>query len=233
MLWSFSYHTRWEELSLPKCASDGILTLLAPRSLAPRIPLSTLSDDERERCHRFHFVADRERFLVAHALKRRCLAALVKRPADRLAFATTAEGKPVLVDTAIQFNLSHSGDWAVLALSGNAPVGIDVEFPDRIQRSLPAELVYHPDDRIAGEPGSAAERFFTVWTLKEAMAKSLGLGLGLAFPTLRLEPHTTGWYHGAHPHGVCWGRHGRLHDSSHLAIAGLERWDSESLILVT
>jgi 4'-phosphopantetheinyl transferase len=108
----------------------------------------------------------------------------VTHPARDIEFTYGAFGKPALVGGGGQFNLSHSGELVVIAVSALSPVGVDVE---QVDRSVDF-------DGVVGSLGSAGERvafaalptedrrlaFFRWWTRKEAVMKALGTGLSLA-----------------------------------------------------
>jgi 4'-phosphopantetheinyl transferase len=90
-----------------------------------------LSDAERTRANAFHFARDRTRFVNAHAMMRRILAGYAVTDARALEFDVGEFGKPSLraeaARTGLEFNLSHSGDLALLAVSASGRVGVDVE----------------------------------------------------------------------------------------------------------
>ena len=86
-----------------------------------------LSADERARAARFHFARDRVRFLRGRAALRHLLAGYAGLEARALVFAQGAHGKPALPGTGLEFNLSHSGGCAVLAVTRGRRVGVDVE----------------------------------------------------------------------------------------------------------
>lgn len=100
--------------------------------------------------------------------------------------STGAHGKPELADPAggIHFNLSHSGDWSVVAVARVA-VGVDIEridprrpttrLADRFLTAAERELV----QARAGSHGDAA--FFIAWSRKEAYLKAVGVGLSVPF----------------------------------------------------
>jgi 4'-phosphopantetheinyl transferase len=105
---------------------------------------------------------------------------------EDLCFAVNAYGKPVLQgnNEKPQFNLSHSRGAITLAVSGDRPVGIDVEERQRkveflglAQRYFTAEEARHLEMLSETARGDA---FFAIWTLKEAYVK--GIGRGLTFP---------------------------------------------------
>lgn len=86
-------------------------------------------------------------------------------------------GKPVYADRPdICFNLSHSGHYAVCLIC-NVPSGIDIEG-DRTVPFRVADRFF--SDRERQWIGESEERFFRIWTLKEAYSKAVGKGVALA-----------------------------------------------------
>jgi 4'-phosphopantetheinyl transferase len=214
-------------------AWDDPLVVIAPRRIGSELFQDALCADERERLGRFRFHDDRERFLAAHALKRRLLAALLDCPAEGLRFASGQGEKPRLAGGGPDFNLSHSGDWVALIVAGNTPVGIDVEQPsETTDCGQLASQVFHPEDRFQPEPMSPQERFYTAWTLKEAVSKGIGLGLALPFPELRLWPVGRGcyccMYQGAPWHALHW----RIGEGAHIAMACGSPWNCARVLRV-
>ena len=143
-----------------------------------------LDDDERARACRFVSPADRHRYIAAHAALRLVLAAATGIPAISLRFVNGRHGKPVLPDAPrVAFNLSHSGDRALVAVSHGPAVGVDLETIRHdiepvdlgtrcFSSGEQAELLALPaDQRVRG--------FFNAWTRKEAYLK--GRGDGIAF----------------------------------------------------
>lgn len=147
-----------------------------------------LSADERARYERFHFARDRRDYAAAHALLRTALSEYAKRPAASAPadwrFDTIAGGKPVLAPETpapLAFNLSHTRGCVAVAVTAGAPVGIDVEALDREPDvDGVADRFFGPDEvawlRRADGRGRK-ERFFRLWTLKEAYLKATGEGI--------------------------------------------------------
>jgi 4'-phosphopantetheinyl transferase len=165
--------------------AGGAAGLAADRAL--------LSPDERARADRFRFARDRDRYTRGRAFLRRRLAEATGRPAAALRFAEGAWGKPALACGTLEFNLSHSGGLAVLALSTEGPVGIDVELVDRsVDVGRLSESCFVAAERAVIDalgPEERRRRFFAFWTAKEALMKLTGQGMSLP-PldiTLRLE----------------------------------------------
>jgi 4'-phosphopantetheinyl transferase len=145
-----------------------------------------LSDDERERAAR---LADRSRWVVARAALRTVLARELRAAPETLRFALGAHGKPELPGAGLRFNLSHSGDRALIAVAG-AEVGVDVERTAR--RSRAVERTLTAGERAALTGRDRHVELLRIWCRKEALAKALGGGLGWApedFDTTRPHGH--------------------------------------------
>lgn len=145
-----------------------------------------LNAAERERLAGLRVEAVRTTFLVSRALLRTVLAAQVGCAPDDLQFTRDHNDKPLLGAPASpwQFNLSHSGDWVVLALCDAGAVGVDVENHQRRNNLTGiAERFFTPaENRALATLDEAAwvQRFFELWTLKEAYVKALGRGIATA-----------------------------------------------------
>lgn len=145
---------------------------------------STLSTGEIDRAARFHFAADRHRYIAAHASLRRILARYLRCSPRETSFTTNEYGKPALLDgQGLEFNLSHSGDYALIAVARGRRVCIDVE---RMRQGLDIDNIaarYFSPGEItemsALPPEQRATGFFDCWTRKEAYIKARGLGLSL------------------------------------------------------
>lgn len=146
-----------------------------------------LGDEERMRSDKFHFEADRERYRHFHRTKRRLLASAIGRGVrgESLQFGVGPQGKPWLVDyPELHFNLSHSREFGALAVSHLGPVGIDIECIDPAFPTLDVARNYFLDSEIAmlesaPQKSEQTERFFHLWTAKEAAMKLTGLGMTL------------------------------------------------------
>jgi 4'-phosphopantetheinyl transferase len=105
-------------------------------------------------------------------------------------------GKPALADPSspLRFNLSHSGDLALIAVTQGREVGIDIECI-RPRRDLPglAKRALDPAALATVRSAPADERaaaFHQAWTRREAIAKCLGTGLGAPLPLSRVTVAT-------------------------------------------
>jgi 4'-phosphopantetheinyl transferase len=145
-----------------------------------------LSSDEQERAAKFHFEADRRRYVVGRSTLRMLVGQCLGRPADRLRFDYGDAGKPSVaasVPPPLQFNVSHSGQVVLIALARGRAIGIDVE---QIRTNVAVDQIaaqfFSPNESkglslLAAD--SQCDAFFTVWTRKEAYLKAKGAGLSL------------------------------------------------------
>jgi 4'-phosphopantetheinyl transferase len=139
-----------------------------------------LDADERSRAAAFRTPPLSRRYVAGHVALRLVLGqATDRRPAD-IAFHVSPWGRPELADGPF-FNLSHSGSTGIVAVDAKAPVGVDVELPDRNLQAGWLESVLCPEEkaRIAAA-GFEPRSLLRLWVRKEAVLKALGRGL--SFP---------------------------------------------------
>jgi 4'-phosphopantetheinyl transferase len=155
-------------------------------AVTPRQQLATLLDDaERARHARFMFREDADIFLVAHALTRNLLGSMLGYTPESLQFAASERGRPELAgsaaDSGMRFNLSHTHGLVACAITRMVDVGVDVEQCTRkVELLSVAQRVFSPlelRELHALDGAAQRERFFQLWTLKEAYVKAIGKGL--------------------------------------------------------
>jgi 4'-phosphopantetheinyl transferase len=120
----------------------------------------------------------RRRHELAHAAQDQILAAYLEIEPPALQYATLPGGKPILADGALEFNLSHSGELALVAVSRDLQVGVDLEHP----RSFHNEAGMARRICGARELGHLAQatdedELLRLWVRKEAVVKATGEGL--------------------------------------------------------
>jgi len=161
-----------------------------------------LSIDEQARARRFFQERHRRRYTIAHGALRQILASYLDRPAETIEFATGPHGKPSVVEPErstrrLEFNLSHSGDLALVAVALDRPVGVDLEEWERDMNHLElAERFFSPAERdalraLATSADDLVRGFFAAWSRKEAYLKASGQGVtrGLHHFDVTLAPH--------------------------------------------
>jgi len=175
--------------SVPDMNEDFVVVYAVPLAVPENefeVCRGALSADELRRAGRFHHEHDRRRWVVARGTLRIILGHHLGARPEALAFSAGPHGKPGLAGdhshSGLEFNLSHSDDLALVALSNRSPVGIDVEkvrslddFDDLVSRFFSrretALFLALPD---LEKPAA----FFNLWTRKEAWLKATGEGIG-------------------------------------------------------
>lgn len=163
-------HIRLFNLALSEVELAGLELLLSPNEL--------------ERANRLFTSQLRNHYIAGRGTLRTILASFLKREPADLILNTNQYGKPFLPEEpghqGLSFNLSHSGDLAILALAEHCELGIDLE---QIRNNLPframAMQFFSIQEQTAlfslpAEQQLAA--FYRCWTRKEAYLKGCGCG---------------------------------------------------------
>ena len=146
-----------------------------------------MAANEIERADRFYFDKDRNRFTVARGVLRQLLGTYLTLDPREVGFIYGPQGKPDLADpqssSGIRFNLSHSGEIGLLAVTRNRELGVDVE---QIRADFAtgeiATRFFSPEECLKLEAvpqHQSADAFFNCWTRKEAYIKARGKGLSI------------------------------------------------------
>lgn len=148
--------------------------------------LSVLDESERNRFGKLRRERDRQQFCLTRAVVRNTLSSYCPevQPAQ-WRFSRNEHGKPAIampeLSKKIYFNVSHSGRWLVLAISGSECIGVDVEIMS-MKRDMQAIARRYFTAREYADlcdlaPDARPLRFYELWTLKEAYSKACGSAL--------------------------------------------------------
>jgi 4'-phosphopantetheinyl transferase len=155
-----------------------------------------LSAAEHERMARYVQYPDRVRFAAARSVLREILGERLACDPAQLEFAAGAYGRPSLaVHPDVSFNVSHSGERVLIALSMARTVGVDIEVanPSLDWRSL-IDIVCAPEE---AHHIFTVRDFYRCWTAKEALLKATGVGIGEGLKSIDLAnariPPTLGY----------------------------------------
>ena len=145
----------------------------------------TLSSDEIARAERFYFPEHRQRFIAGRGSLRAILGQYLDINPKQVEFEYQPRGKPLLAakfaNQGLLFNLSHSQDLALLGVSYQHQIGVDLEYI-RVMSDLEglAKRFFSAKEYDYLRLFSSAEQqqiFFRYWTCKEAYLKATGDGL--------------------------------------------------------
>lgn len=147
----------------------------------------SLSFDERARAERFFFERDRRRFIAARGHLRIILSRYLRMGPGALVFSYGPRGKPFLTQPlearTLKFNLSHSGDLGLIAVTQGRDIGVDLEEVHTIEEAdqIAARFFSRQENALLRTLPKTQRltEFFSCWTLKEAYVKAVGDGLSL------------------------------------------------------
>ena len=142
----------------------------------------TLSPEELDRAGRFRFERLQRHFVVSRGFLRYVLGRYLAVEPSSLKFAYNDYGKPSLAgEVSLQFNMSHSHEMGLVAVTRGAAVGVDVEHirvdfaSEDIATRFFSPLEVETFSSLPSEERVAA--FFRCWSRKEAYIKAIGKGL--------------------------------------------------------
>ena len=167
--------------------------------------MSLLSSDEKEKVERYKYGKDRVRSLIGRLM----LLSFADRYTDErysevnllsddedlikenaaditLAYDEIGKGRITNRDS-VFYNISHSKDYVVLALS-DGEVGVDIQEIKPLKANIPQRFFHAKDiEYIYSNEDGAIERFTCVWCIKESYSKLTGRGISEGFATFYEE----------------------------------------------
>ncbi|MBR2411976.1 MAG: 4'-phosphopantetheinyl transferase superfamily protein [Clostridia bacterium] len=145
-----------------------------------------MSPERRNKCDALKNADDKKRCIAADMLIRKALSETLGLSEKELKFGISDGGKPYLKNADCNFSISHSGKYVAAAVNRSVRVGIDIEKIKPVKAGIVRHIFTKNDtDYVFGgktpvgliEDGAVLERFFRVWTYKEAYVKMTGEGI--------------------------------------------------------
>ena len=176
----------WQPKNVPQILRDSEVHIWRVDLDQLSNQFSLLSNEEQQRTTKMPIALPRQRFINARGTLRRLLASYLNLPAKEIILASTPRGKLYLPhNNNLHFNLTHSRNMAIYAFNYTHEIGIDIEVKRSLKNAVgianrifsPAELEYFHNTKISQ---ILEEKFFTLWTRKEALVKATGEGLAAA-----------------------------------------------------
>jgi 4'-phosphopantetheinyl transferase len=161
------------------------------------VKASILSPDEIARANRFHFENDRTHFTRCRSALRSLLSGYLLIPSVEIRFEYLASGKPQLAaeqnPRALQFNVSHSANMALIAVGSERRLGVDIEkIRSDVDTAALAERFFSLRERTglwALPDHLHVPAFYACWTRKEAFLKATGDGLSFPLADFSVTTH--------------------------------------------
>ncbi|BAZ44768.1 phosphopantetheine-protein transferase [Chondrocystis sp. NIES-4102] len=142
---------------------------------------SYLSEDEIARAYKFRFQQHQRRFIAARGILRQILGNYLQISPPNLQFEYSDRGKPSISNNALQFNVSHSHEYALYGFTYQQAIGVDLEYTRSMPDTLKiAQRFFSPREfKLISDVTSEQQSttFFKIWTAKEAYLKAVGTGL--------------------------------------------------------
>lgn len=150
-----------------------------------------LSPDELQKANDIQIDNDKINFITTRYYLRSLLSPILQLEPKQIQFEYGVNGKPFLKDSKCYFNLSHSENSFVIAITGLGMIGVDIENKERqIAFEKLKHLIMSPDEITlfdSIDENDKRETFLTCWTRKEAFFKANGTGLTSPLKELNVE----------------------------------------------
>jgi 4'-phosphopantetheinyl transferase len=169
---------------------------------------SLLNETEKQKINRLKSQKSRHARLISYAFLKQILARCTGNRAEAVRFTQNRYGKPALApgvtDQPVCFNLSHTRDLVVCAVTPAHDIGVDIEHLERPVNLSIADRFFSKQEAAALDRADASLKqplFFRFWTLKEAYAKATGRGIAIGLdqfsfvldrPEIRVKFHFPG-----------------------------------------
>lgn len=143
--------------------------------------LNFVSYERQSTIEKYLFDKDKRLSLYSSLLTKMQLSKLLNCAPNKLNFGFTALNKPCLLNKPeIFFNYSHSDYGILLGISKENEIGVDMQLCDNAIFSI-MDIAFHPAEidyiLSSNNTTTQSDRFFEIWTKKEAYTKSIGKGL--------------------------------------------------------
>ena len=147
--------------------------------------VSFLSKDEQSRAEKLKIENKRNQFVITRGLLRVLLSSCLQKQSEEIVFSYAQHGKPYISDKVnnkpVEFNISHSGDYALIALTLENQIGVDIEeMNQNIDCVSLSSRFFSEQEKCSLSKLSEADQldaFFRIWTRKESFIKAVGKGV--------------------------------------------------------
>lgn len=141
-----------------------------------------LSNDEKRKADKFKFLVDQQKYVTFRGILRILLSRYLDKNPEEILFKYGAFGKPdVKTNTALRFNISHSGNMAVFGFVQNYAIGVDIEKIKQDFDPLDLAKSFFSEEEInalsQAKDSVMFQAFYRCWTRKESFIKAVGEGL--------------------------------------------------------
>lgn len=193
----------WKQAPEQITPDPGVIDIWRISLALPEPELASFSDlltsDETARAQRFQGRHKYREYIICRGLLRKVLGLALNCDPRDVEIRYTDQDKPYLAAPAdhgnLQFNVSHSHEQALIALTKDQPIGIDIEhLRTNLEFNKMASRFFsskEADDLNTYTDVGIPHAFFACWTRKEAFVKALGEGIafGLSEFSVSVDPY--------------------------------------------
>jgi len=144
-----------------------------------------LSEDERIRSEKLKIEEKKKQFIISRSVLRLLLSSAVGKPYQDIEFFYGGHGKPSINESIntklIEFNISHSGNYALIAITLSNKIGVDIEEINidldhqSLSKRFFSKQEYDELQRI--DESQQCDAFYSIWSKKESFIKATGKGV--------------------------------------------------------
>jgi 4'-phosphopantetheinyl transferase len=141
---------------------------------------NSINKDDQLKAGRLVNDKDRKTVIICYTMLRTILSKKLNIHPDKIAYIYGPNGKPGIKGDPLYFSISHTGNSFSFAISDHFSIGLDVE---EINRDINFEAIIrrffsaNEGEYILNSKGKSRDRFFQLWTRKEAFLKAIGTGI--------------------------------------------------------
>lgn len=144
-----------------------------------------LLDDERVRADKLKIEEKKNQFVITRSVLRLLLSSVIGKENQEIGFIYGEHGKPSIKESIdgkpIEFNISHSGNYALIAITLSNKVGVDIEEVniDTDHQSLSKRFFSESEKNELIRLGNELQldAFYRIWARKESFIKATGKGV--------------------------------------------------------
>ncbi len=154
-----------------------------------------LTKEELVRSEKYHFEKDKNQFIICRGYLRDILSKKIRISPEKILFEYNKYGKPTLRSTLnpdnINFNVSHSSNCGVIAITRDKRIGIDIEKRNRMKdmKSILKSQFSSKEYEIFNLSTNKEKCFFDIWAQKEAVVKATGMGFSFGLNHWSVNPN--------------------------------------------
>lgn len=151
-----------------------------------------LNTEEKEKAATFKRPEVQKKYIKTRGVLRKVLGNYVRENPQQLVIKTAEHGKPFLAEFDLFFNLSHTGNKFVIAVSNCGEIGVDLEHPkERINLLGLVNKCFSVEEReywLSLSEEQKVTMFYRFWVRKEAFVKAVGRGIALGLDQCVVNP---------------------------------------------